>query len=955
MALAIAGFYVVAHLETDPHVTTDSPFYVPWSTVHITGTGMDSGVSYDVVVVRPDSSVVTGDAAHLPIPPAPYDGVTADANGDFAMDYLLTNIEGFYTVNVYRTSDTAHANLIASTTFEDALVTNMDQCSNGSPAFADKHCDWQNGNLNGGNSAYMESQAVPYRYEIKGLPNTPGTHTFEITYDFSKSSAKAIDFLTKYNVTQTGADPCAGSAAAPTLCPGLPANPPQCFAFPSDPFVAGGPTVSGAETNAALTRCLGAYNATITSITGPVHSPAVWNGTSSSATFTVTYTNSGSEVLFVWAGHLAYSGYWGAGFGASSVSGSPFHMSANNPDGQGNKNQDRSMQVSAIATPTPTPTNTAAPTSTATPTRTATNTPVPTNTSTPTNTNTPVPPTATNTALPTSTSTPTATNTPVPTSTNTLTPTNTPVPSTATPTPTNTNTPVPTSTNTPTPTNTPVPSTATPTPTNTNTPVPSTATPTPTNTNTPVPTSTNTPTPTNTPVPSTATPTPTNTNTPVPTSTNTPTPTNTPVPSTATPTPTNTNTPVPTATNTPPPTPTNTPAPTATNTPLPTATNTPIPTATGTPVPTATSTPVPTSTSTLVPTATHTPPATATHTPPATATNTATATGTALAATFTPAPTMTNTPTSGPSNTPTATATGGAGGDPGVSKVPESCIAPGSGNCDPLVPAANLWLCVTGPCSGPGEGNLLVYEYARNVTTGDQNGDTIVDGLGAYEFSVEYDNLVIQSVNPRDIVFAPAGSITRYPAGTDGVTDGEGAARGPANCSMSLVFENVVHFGCVTSGQIPGPTGDFDLARLDLVPHPDLTNDIFPGNDNGVVTVLKDNGCELVDVFGHPVTGSVSGGLTPVCGDLAVTVRILEGDLNLDCRVDVEDSQLIAYRYGAFFGSALYSEWFDLEPNLHDLDIDVKDIQKVLGRDHSTCQEPIPPQPPLPPPAPFGN
>ncbi|HEY8171659.1 MAG TPA: hypothetical protein VIH21_01115, partial [Dehalococcoidia bacterium] len=141
--------------------------------------------------------------------------------------------------------------------------------------------------------------------------------------------------------------------------------------------------------------------------------------------------------------------------------------------------------------------------------------------------------------------------------------------------------------------------------------------------------------------------------------------------------------------------------------------------------------------------------------------------------------------------------------------------------------------------------------------------------------------------------------------------------------------------------------------RLNLIPHPDLTNDIFPGNDNGVVTVIKDNGCELVDVFGHAVIGSQNGGLTPICGNLAVTVRILEGDMNLDCVVDVQDQQLIAFRYGAFFGSNRYSEWFDLEPNLHDLDIDIKDVQKVFGRDGSTCQAPMPLQPPMPPPAPF--
>jgi len=256
-------------------------------------------------------------------------------------------------------------------------------------------------------------------------------------------------------------------------------------------------------------------------------------------------------------------------------------------------------------------------------------------------------------------------------------------------------------------------------------------------------------------------------------------------------------------------------------------------------------------------------------------------------------------------------------------------------NVDLNVPKANLFLCYTGPCAGPGEGDLKVVEKVINVTTDDFDGNTVADGLGAYEFQVEYDNLVIQSVNPTDIVFSATGV---------------GVARGPADCSMSLVLENLVRFGCVTKGQVAGPTGSFDLAQLDLIPAPDVVKDTFPGNDNGVPTVIKDNACELVDIFGHPVLNSVPGGLVPVCGDLAVTVRILEGDLNLDCKVDVTDEMAIAWRYGAVFGSNYYSKWYDLEPRTHDLDIDIKDLQKVFGRDGSTCQKPIPAQTPVTPP-----
>jgi hypothetical protein len=293
---------------------------------------------------------------------------------------------------------------------------------------------------------------------------------------------------------------------------------------------------------------------------------------------------------------------------------------------------------------------------------------------------------------------------------------------------------------------------------------------------------------------------------------------------------------------------------------------------------------------------------------------------------------------------------------PHVNKVPEGNAA----NADPAVPKANLWLCESGLCAGPGEGSLRVVERASNVVTGDQNADTVEDGLGAYEFTVEYDSFVIASVNPCDIVFGPTGAgSTRGPADELDTSDNADCSPDPnainnGTCAMSIILENLVHFGCVTNGQTPGPTGDFDLASLNLIPHEDLADDLFPGNNNGVLTVIKDNGCELVDVFGHPVLGSVNGGLTPECGNLAVTVRILEGDLNLDCIVDVTDEQLIAYRYGAFFGSVIYSKWYDLEPELHDLDIDIKDIQKVFGRDGSTCQAPIPDQPPLDSPAPGG-
>jgi hypothetical protein len=280
--------------------------------------------------------------------------------------------------------------------------------------------------------------------------------------------------------------------------------------------------------------------------------------------------------------------------------------------------------------------------------------------------------------------------------------------------------------------------------------------------------------------------------------------------------------------------------------------------------------------------------------------------------------------------------------------------------------AANLWICENGPCSGEGEGELKVYEIAKEVPElcppAIPNDPCTDGGVGAYEFSVEYDNFVISSLNPCDIVFGNGGAgAARGPVNEYGTLPTNAAANsdcgddnGPLDingtCAMSVVLENIIHFGCATAADNPpnpGPTGNFTLASLVLVPHEDLSNDLFPGNDNGVVTIIKDNGCEIVDAFGHPVPGSINGGLTPVCEDLVVTVRILEGDLDLDCVVEVTDAQTIAGHYGAFFGSLLYSKWLDLEPNLHDLDIDIKDIQKVFGRIGSDCQDPVPDQTPV--------
>ncbi len=398
-----------------PKIVTDHPDYYPSQTVTIDGCGFQAyaSSSLPIRVTRPNSVVDSGTAS-------------VNSSGNFTHYYVLDGILGTYLVEVLNAAQTQ---VLATTTFTDGSV-NLDQCANGNPFFGDRHCDWQNGNINASNSQYAEADMIPYRLFIEGLSPTPATHTIHINYDFTQGGIKAYDFLTTWNNTQTGADPCSGMAGAPSPCPPGGAS---TFAFPGDPFNPsnkGVLTVNGAIAAAAVSRDLTIYNGSISSISAVTHTGLATGNSEVDMTVTFTANSCGtppcdSTVELAWAGHVSSGLYWGTGNGAASITGSPFHMRTQSLDGGGAMNQDRSVQLSAILNPTPTPTNTpVTPTATGTPV-TPTNTPVtPTNTpvtptATPcviycnTPTNTPVTPTATpGTVVQQGTSTPTATRTP---------------------------------------------------------------------------------------------------------------------------------------------------------------------------------------------------------------------------------------------------------------------------------------------------------------------------------------------------------------------------------------------------------------------------------------------------------------------------------------------------------------------------------------------------------------
>lgn len=227
---------------------------------------------------------------------------------------------------------------------------------------------WQNGNLNGNNTAYPEGGVVPFRLAVEGL--SAGNHSIRISYDFTAGGHKAYDFLSSWNAWRSPNLCGGGGGAVSSLCPGLGAA--STAGLPSDSFKTDGLSVAGAQAYSTFSRRMTIYGGSITSISAPVHSGSASGN--STAEITVRFTSKGSAVLLAWGGHLAQSGYWdvyagGAPDGAGQVSGAPWHMRTLQLDGAGNRNQDRSIQASAISGALAGPTPPAAPAPTPKPTQ----------------------------------------------------------------------------------------------------------------------------------------------------------------------------------------------------------------------------------------------------------------------------------------------------------------------------------------------------------------------------------------------------------------------------------------------------------------------------------------------------------------------------------------------------------------------------------------------------------
>ncbi len=263
---------------------------------------------------------------------------------------------------------------------------NLDQCANG-PESAHAPClngtlggtsyaNWINGNVNQNKAHWSEGQFLPYRTTLSGLSS--GDHTLVLQYATVQSSKHAIDYLGSYDATETtspvarpqnrndsnpcfdilGTDGCTSPGTPPVPASTIPVPPADL----DGKATCGGASWLGTEPvqqpGSFDLFAPGAAGAALTDARYVTQDFRLAGAPGNCATsMSVTFSLSGAapasgwKVVLTWGGHIASALDWGVGNSASSISGSPYHMSLVSLDGSPTGSQDRSLSASAVAAP----------------------------------------------------------------------------------------------------------------------------------------------------------------------------------------------------------------------------------------------------------------------------------------------------------------------------------------------------------------------------------------------------------------------------------------------------------------------------------------------------------------------------------------------------------------------------------------------------------------------------
>jgi hypothetical protein len=328
---------------TGATIASDQADYPPGATVTLFGAGWAAEEAVQLFV-NDDSFQSWSHSAE----------VTAAGDGTFTYQFELPT---WFVAN-YSVTASGSTSGTATTTFTDLAIGTYDQCSNDDGdgyASGNTGCRWINGNLQGNNSTYNEGDATVQRLWLTDL--IPGsTHTVTFKYGTTKSGKHAYDFLTRWDWSEnwiTVADRCEGITGCDTATD-------TYTAIPVDPNAAG----FDASADLIQPRQFTMRGGTLNGATVPVIFSGDYTGDSETV-ITVSYTvgpSNGSMCqvkqgvttcdVAIWFGaHVAMTAQWTAyngTTGASTISGSPYHVALDAVDGAAVGQRDNQMQSGAV-------------------------------------------------------------------------------------------------------------------------------------------------------------------------------------------------------------------------------------------------------------------------------------------------------------------------------------------------------------------------------------------------------------------------------------------------------------------------------------------------------------------------------------------------------------------------------------------------------------------------------
>jgi hypothetical protein len=244
-------------------------------------------------------------------------------------------------------------------------AANVEQGANGS-LDAPHAVTFQNGNLHGGNSHFLEGHSIPYRLVMSNL-TIGNVYVITVAMDALEGGWVAIDYVTGYNNltphnfiphnTPEFINPLVGTTFTDATFGNVISQVP----LPTPSYSA--PATSGSWTTlAAAKKLITLYGGTVSNPAVNVWYPAntfnpanIGTNTTTPVKLSIRFTASATTALLAWGGHIATQDDYGENkTAATQIQGAPYHMRRGgftNTDGSviyDNEGTDRSVSIDAI-------------------------------------------------------------------------------------------------------------------------------------------------------------------------------------------------------------------------------------------------------------------------------------------------------------------------------------------------------------------------------------------------------------------------------------------------------------------------------------------------------------------------------------------------------------------------------------------------------------------------------